>query len=61
MTIEEDGRALRYTESVRLYLHHDLVRLFADAGLDIAAVYGDFSGADFTTDSPRCILVAQKP
>ena len=57
---EDDAGAKSYTESVRLYLHQDLVRLLGAAGFDILAAYGDFDGSDFTTDSPRCILVSRK-
>ena len=61
VVIEEEGLTMRYTESVRLYLHHDLVNLLAGAGLNPVAAYGDFDGRDYTTDAPRCILIAQKP
>ena len=57
---ESDAGAKTYTESVRLYLHQDLVRLLTAAGFDVLAAYGDFDGSDFTTDSPRCILVSRK-
>lgn len=59
--IEEEGVHLHYTESVRLYLHHDLLNLLAAAGLNPVAAYGNFDGSDYTTDAPRCILVAKKP
>jgi SAM-dependent methyltransferase len=52
---------LSYTESVRLYIHNELVEMLAQAGLDAVAAYGDFDGSDYTTDAPRCILVARKP
>jgi SAM-dependent methyltransferase len=58
--IEEEGLTLSYSESVRLYLHHDLVNLLKSAGLSVVASYGGFDGRDFTTDAPRCILVARK-
>ncbi len=45
---------------MRLYLHIDLVTLLTRAGLHVAAAYGDFDGSDYTTSSPRCILVASK-
>ncbi len=60
VTVRENGRERRYTESVRLYLHIDLVMLLKRAGLHVAAAYGDFDGSDYTTCSPRCILVASK-
>ncbi|MFI5403087.1 MAG: class I SAM-dependent methyltransferase, partial [Planctomycetota bacterium] len=58
--IEEEGLTLSYSESVRLYLHHDLINLSKAAGLSVIASYGAFDGRDFTTDAPRCILVARK-
>jgi len=58
--IEEEGLTLSYSESVRLYLHHDLIHLLKGAGLSVVASYGGFDGRDFTTDAPRCILVARK-
>jgi SAM-dependent methyltransferase len=60
VVIEEEGLKLSYSESVRLYLHHDLVNLLKEAGLSAVASYGAFDGRDFTTDAPRCILVARK-
>ena len=60
VTIEEEGLKLRYSESVRLYSHHELVVLLKGCGLSAVASYGAFDGRDFTTDAPRCILVARK-
>jgi SAM-dependent methyltransferase len=57
---EVDTGAGRYTESVRLYLHVDLVERLRDAGLNPVATYGGFDGRDYTTDSARCIMVARK-
>ena len=61
VVIEEEGLTMSYTESVRLYLHNDLVTMLGAAGLNPVASYGDFDGRDYTSDAPRCILVAQKP
>jgi len=61
VVIEEAGLRMSYTESVRLYLHNDLVSLLARSGLNPVASYGDFDGRDYTSDAPRCILVAAKP
>jgi SAM-dependent methyltransferase len=60
VVIEEEGLKLSYSESVRLYNHHELVRLLKDAGLSAVASYGAFDGRDYTTDAPRCIVVARK-
>jgi len=61
VVIERDGETLAYTESVRLYIHNELVEMLAQSGLDALKAYGDFDGSDFTTDSPRCIIIARKP
>ena len=61
VVIEEEGLTMSYRESVRLYHHHDLVRMLGAAGLIPLAAYGDYDGRDFTTDAPRCIFVARKP
>jgi len=58
--IEEEGLTMSYSESVRLYHHHDLVNLLKEASLNPVAAYGDFDGRDYTTDAPRCILVAKR-
>jgi SAM-dependent methyltransferase len=57
---EVETDTMRYTESVRLYLHVDLVELLREAGLNPIATYGDFDGRDYTTDSARCIMIARK-
>ena len=59
--IHRGDETLAYTESVQLYIHNELVEMMAQSGLDVVASYGDFDGSDFTTDAPRCILVARKP
>ena len=61
VVIEEEGLTMSYRESVRLYHHHDLIGLLKAAGLNPLAAYGGYDGRDFTTDAPRCILVARKP
>jgi len=61
VVIEEEGLTMSYRESVRLYHHHDLIGLLKAAGLNPLAAYGAYDGRDFTTDAPRCILVARKP
>ena len=53
-------RPIRYTESVRLYGRDELAGLLSGCGLETEASFGDFSGAPFTEDAPRCILVARR-
>jgi len=57
---DEAGAVRRYTESVRLYLHNELVVLLRGVGLKPIAAYGDYDGRDYTSDAPRCILVSQR-
>jgi len=61
VTVTRDDETFAYTESVRLYIHNELIEMLAAAGLDAMAAYGDFDERDYTTDSPRCIVVAKKP
>lgn len=58
--IEGGEEVVEYTESVRLYLHNEIVALMIEAGLSPVGSYGAFDGRDFTTDAPRCIVVAKK-
>jgi len=60
VVIEEDGVTLSYTESVRLYNHHELLNLLRENGLNPIASYGAFDGRDYTTEAPRCIVVARR-
>jgi SAM-dependent methyltransferase len=46
--------------SVRLYTLTEMLGLLNSAGLVLTDVYGDFSGALYSAESPRMILVAQK-
>ncbi len=61
VTFQSAEGTRRYTESVRLYLPHDLERMARRCGLVPTAFFSDFDGGDFTSDAPRCILVARKP
>ncbi|MHC4953219.1 MAG: class I SAM-dependent methyltransferase [Planctomycetota bacterium] len=61
VSIEREGETVEYTESVRLYIYNEIVDMLIAAGLDPVVAYGDFDGRDFTTDSPRCIVIASRP
>ena len=39
----------------------DFRRLYAAAGLDLEATFGDYDGRPHTADAPRLILHARKP
>ena len=60
VTIDGPTGRRSYTESVRVYNHSELLMLLGEFGLAPIHLYGDFSGRDFTTDSPRCIVLAFK-
>ena len=50
----------RFLERVRGYDRDEITRLFTDAGFAIHDIYGDFSGARFSDDSPRLILAGTR-
>lgn len=56
-----DGRRDESRGDTRLYMPHELVRLFRMAGFESIALYGDLSGGALTLDSPRCIVMGRKP
>ena len=57
--LRDEGR--RFEERVRLYDGVELVKLFTDAGLRVAARFGDYDGAPAGADAPRVILVGTRP
>ena len=56
LTVTDGESSRMYRESVRMYSYPELRTMFADAGLKINAVFGDFDGRPFGTSSPRLIL-----
>jgi SAM-dependent methyltransferase len=61
MRITGGAEPREIVESVRLFNRRELESMITDAGLKIAGAWGDFDSAPHTDDSPRCILLAQKP
>jgi len=57
--LRDEGR--RFEERVRLFDADELAGLFTDAGLAIAARFGDYDGAPPGPDAPRMILVGTRP
>jgi len=57
--LRDEGR--RFQERVRLYGPDELAALFAGAGLDVVARFGDYDGAPAGAATPRVILVGKKP
>ena len=56
--IEESERD--YTERVRLFEPDELMKMLRTAGFDVLSLHGDYSGAGWTANSPRAIVVAQR-
>jgi SAM-dependent methyltransferase len=61
VTVIDDGRATKLYHSVRLYTFTEMEMLLSASGLAVAAVWGDFHAGDYTCDSPRMIVLAEKP
>ena len=45
---------------MRLYTLTELTKMLADAGLTFKRVYGGFRGEDYSVDTRRMIVVANK-
>ncbi len=60
ITITDCNSSRSYKESVRLFSVSEILAFFSLAGLEVVAQYGDFTGAPFTSASPRLIVVAKK-
>jgi len=47
--------------SIRLYSLHEMLAMINKAGLSTSAIYGDFDMKQYSVDSRRMIILAQKP
>ncbi len=56
-----DGRRVERPSTLRLYLPDRLVALLAGVGFTGVRVFGDLDGSPITLESPRCIVVGQRP
>jgi hypothetical protein len=56
--LRDEGR--RFEERVRLYGADELAALLTDAGLRVAAQFGNYDGTPSTPAAPRVILVAAR-
>lgn len=56
--LRDEGR--RFEERVRLYDTDELTALLSDAGLRVAARFGDYDGGPAGPDAPRVILVGAR-
>jgi SAM-dependent methyltransferase len=57
---QKNGEERSYMESVRLFTRDDLEGMFERVGFRVAFCFGDYCGAEWTTESPRTILVGTK-
>jgi SAM-dependent methyltransferase len=60
ITLRRNGEEHTFKESVRLLTPGDLSTFYAEAGLDLRATYGTYTGDPHTAASPRLILYALK-
>ncbi|MFO0873234.1 MAG: methyltransferase domain-containing protein [Phycisphaerales bacterium] len=56
-----DGRRDVRRVRTRMYMPHDLVRLCEGAGLRVVDLLGDPTGRPFDRESPRLLLLAERP
>ncbi len=57
---EKDGDTLEYTEKVKLLEISDFEKYLQFAGLKVEHVFGNYDLQEFTSESPRLIIVAKK-
>ncbi len=60
LAAEGGSERLTWCESVRLYDRAELDAMLRGLGLTPIRVFGDLSGAPWTADSPRCVLVCTR-
>lgn len=58
--LRRNGQEHRFSESVQLLALNDFRRLYERAGLEIEAVFGDYYGRQYESESPRMILLSRK-
>jgi hypothetical protein len=55
-----DGERRTYVIDIRMYTYTELAALMAQAGLTPTAAYGSFDKTEYTRESHRMIVVAEK-
>ena len=58
--IRSNGTERSFQESVRLYALDDFRTMYAEAGLDLVEIRGDYDGRPHSDETPRLILHATK-
>lgn len=56
----KDGEERIFNESVRMYNLGEMKEMLLKAGLNLKSVYGDFTGSEYNSDSPRMVLIGEK-
>lgn len=59
--VRRGGSTETFRESVRAYTAQELGGMLTGAGLEMRACWGDFDGSPASPDSPRLIVLAEKP
>lgn len=59
ITVQQHGRIREFIESVRLFTLDDFRRMFQEHDFELEVVFGDYGGAPFDADSPRCLMFAR--
>ncbi len=60
ITIEDNNLRETFVESVGLYDINYFMKLFTENGFKILSLFGDYSGNEFNSNSPRLIIISQK-
>lgn len=60
ITIRKNGDSNKFFESVKMYSREELINMLENAGMKIQRVFGDYKGSEFSNESPRTIIFAQK-
>ena len=58
--LKRQGRKKKYVLSIRLYALGQMRGLFETTGLEVEALYGDFTGEEYRRSSRRLIVVGRK-
>ncbi len=59
--VEPDGRRESREFIMRQYTLAELVQMLAAAGLAVREAWGNFDGSHYTLDSPRLLVLAERP
>jgi SAM-dependent methyltransferase len=57
---KNNGEGRCYTESVRLFTCDQLEKMFKKSGFHLEHCFGDYQGSQWTSESPRTILIGKK-